>query len=267
MRRKISILMVALLVFTGLTGCGKEKETETKLQGAPENEIITTTAVDQNKTMITVRVEFGAGQRDNLEKSLEEKFPDVDIVLRHDGALSSAYTIKANLEAGVESDLILSRNLPVVSEMADEYLLDISSQDFVDNYYMNAVDSCATQDGQLYYLPGPSDVYGIVYDKTMFEENGWEVPHSYTEFVNLLDTIRTASEADGSNVTPLQVSMMYPDMFQIFFNTYGFEDAYAGSENYKWLLSYQDGEGSMTGHMEQAVSDFKKLFDDGILSL
>jgi ABC-type glycerol-3-phosphate transport system substrate-binding protein len=261
MKKKTGCLLVLLMLLCSLAGCQKQEETIT-LQGAPEDEIITTTPVDQEKTMITVRVEFGAGQIADLEEILEEKFPDVDIVLRHDGSTDSVYTVKANLEAGVECDLILSRRLPVVVDIAGQYLYDLSSESFVDNYYMTAVDSCLDADGKLYYLPGPMDVYGIVYDKTMFEENGWDIPHSYSEFAALLETIRET----GDGVVPLQVSLMYPDMLQILFNTYGFDEALSGRDNYLWLESYQRGEGSMVGHMEAAVDSFKQLVADGVLS-
>jgi ABC-type glycerol-3-phosphate transport system substrate-binding protein len=167
----------------------------------------------------------------------------------------------------VECDLILSRRLPTIADIADQYLYDLSSEEFVDSYYMNAVDSCTDANGKLYYLPGPSDIYGIVYDKTMFEEYGWELPHSYSEFVALLDTIRQDTSEVGEDVVPIQISLMYPDVFQILFNTYGYEDAYSGTENFIWLTEYQKGNGSMVGHMEQAVSDFKGLFRDGILSV
>jgi ABC-type glycerol-3-phosphate transport system substrate-binding protein len=164
-----------------------------------------------------------------------------------------------------------------VEDVAEKYLLDLSAEDFINNYYMTSVDSCSTEDGKVFYLPGPSDIYGIVYDKTMFEENGWKVPKSYSEFVSLIDTIKkanlktTVTDEDGketeTSVVPLQVSMMYPDMFQILFNTYGFDDAYKGVKNYKWLAAYQTGEGSLVGHMEGAVDTFKNLYQDGILSL
>jgi ABC-type glycerol-3-phosphate transport system substrate-binding protein len=261
MRRKILSVMLSLALIMGMAGCGNGTSQAGK-QGAPDDEIITTTAVDQGKTMVTIRVEFGAGQSSNLESVLEQKFPNVDIVLRHDGSTDSLYTLRANLEAGVECDLIMSRRLATISDVASEYLLDLSSESFVDNYYLTAIDSCTDNDTKLYYLPGPMDVYGIVYDKTMFEENGWKVPDSYTGFVSLLNQI----SAEKEGVTPFQVSMMYPDMFQIMFNTYNYESTYAGIDNYKWLSAYQTGQGSMVGHMESAVANFKKLREDGILS-
>lgn len=266
MNKKIVAVAVAVAVMGCTYGCGNSNLP----QGGYDNEIITTTPVDQDKTMITVRVEFGAGQGSELETVLEEKFPNVDIVLRHDGSTSSVYTIKADLEADVECDFIMSRRLPAVSDIADDYLLDLSGQDFVNNYYMNAVDSCATADGKLYYLPGPSDVYGIVYDKTLFDENGWELPHSYSEFVELINTIDNSGlKADDgeTDLKAFQPSIMYPDAFQIFFNTYGYDMAYEGTENYRWLTEYQSGEGSMVGHMEGAVEKFKGLFEDGILAV
>jgi ABC-type glycerol-3-phosphate transport system substrate-binding protein len=245
-----------------MSACGNGSILESNLQGTADNEIITTSAVEQDKTMITVRVEFGAGQQENLEAVLEEEFPNVDIVLQHDGSTDSLYTIAENLKAGVECDLILSRRLPVVEDIASEYLLDLSAEDFVNNYYLNSVDSCADAAGKVYYLPGPSDVYGIVYDKTLFEQNGWFVPGSYSEFVELLNQIKASGIVDR----PFAVSMMYPDVFQIVFNTYSFLDVFSGKDNYLWLADYQTGNGSMIGHMEPAVTKFRKLFDDGILS-
>jgi ABC-type glycerol-3-phosphate transport system substrate-binding protein len=278
-------LLSAALLCTTLAGCSqgtatqqsKEAATEgTGLQGAYEDEILTTTPVDQDKTMITVRMESGIAQAGSLERVLEEKFPNVDIVLVHDGSLNSLYTIRADLEADVACDLLLSRRLDTLGEDAKDYLLDLSSESFVDNYYLTAIDSCLDSEGNLYYLPGPSDFYGIVYDKTMFEENGWQVPHSYSEFVELLNTIRnsgltgTVTEEDGTTrtvpVEPYMNSIMYPDSFQIQFNTYSYNLAFTGADNFRWLMDYQTGNGSMVGHLEPAAERFQQLFTDGVLN-
>jgi ABC-type glycerol-3-phosphate transport system substrate-binding protein len=276
--KKLCVGMVALSIPLSLAGCGETSEDEAvTVQGGYENEILTTKAVDQDKTMITVRIENNVASSDSLEKILENKFPDVDFVLIHDGTINSEYTVRADLVNGTECDLILSRRLNTVDDIASDYLLDLSAEDFVNNYYSSAVDSCANSDGKLYYLPGPADVYGIIYDTVMFEENGWELPHSYSEFVALLDTIREANltvtyvdengDRKTDTVVPIQPTMMYPDMFQIIFNTYGYDEVFRGVDNFKWLTEYQNGEGSLVGHLEPAVYKFKSLFDDGILSL
>jgi hypothetical protein len=279
-RQRFTAGLLSALLTLSMAGCGQASaqgnvSKSGELPGAYENEILTTDAIDANKTVITVRIENGiGGQRSTLEEALEAKFPNVDIVLRHDGAIAS--TLKANLQAGVACDLILSRRLNTLGESAQDYLLDLSAESFVDNYYITAIDSCLDAAGKLYFLPGPSDYYGIVYDKTMFEENGWQVPHSYSEFVELLNTIRAAGltasvkNADGNTETtavePYMLSIMYPDAFQIQFNTYGYEAAFGGMDNYRWLTAYQKGEGSAVGHLESAVDKFKQLFADGIIS-
>jgi ABC-type glycerol-3-phosphate transport system substrate-binding protein len=274
--KRFSIRLLVLLLILSLTGCGAG-QSSSALVGAYDNEIITTTAVDQDKTLITVRVENNVAQTVDLEQVLEQKFPDVDFVLIHDGSLSSEYNIRADLVNGTECDLILSRRLNTIDDIAPDYLLNLSAEKFVDQYFYSAVESCVNSEGEIYYLPGPSDVYGIIYDKTMFDENRWELPHSYSEFVALLDTIRQANltatytddngDVQQATVVPIQPTMMYPDMFQIFFNTYGFDEVLQGSENYLWLSEYVNGNGSMVGHMEPAVEKFKQLFEDGVLSL
>jgi ABC-type glycerol-3-phosphate transport system substrate-binding protein len=275
--KKMFACVLVLLLFVTLAGCGTAGKTTAGLKGAYDNEILTTKAVDQDKTMITIRIENSCAESTDLEAVLEQKFPDVDFVLVHDGSINSEYNIRADLVNGTECDFIFSRRLNNVDDIAADYLLDLSAEPFVNNYYISAVDSCVTSDGGLYYLPGPSNVYGIVYDKTMFDQNGWELPHSYSEFVALLETIEEAAvpvsytDYDGNTVEttvkPIQLSMMYPDMFQIMFNTYGYDSVIRGTDNFKWLSDYQTGNGSMVGHMEPAVEIFEKLFADGILSV
>ena len=145
----------------------------------------------------------------------------------------------------------------------------------VNNYYLTALDTCVLQDGGLYYLPGPSDVYGVIYNKTMFEENGWQVPHSYSEFVDLIHTIDnsglTAVEKfDGEEEVPLRAvrpSLYFSDAFQLLVHSFAYDKVFAGKDNLKWLTDYQHGEGSMVGHMEPYADTVKKLVDDGILRL
>lgn len=145
----------------------------------------------------------------------------------------------------------------------------------VNNYYLTALDTCVLQDGGLYYLPGPSDVYGVIYNKTMFEENGWQVPHSYSEFVELIHTIDNAGltaieNFDGEEEVPLRAvrpSLYFSDAFQLLVHSFAYDKVFAGKDNLKWLTDYQHGEGSMVGHMEPYADTVKKLVDDGILRL
>lgn len=270
----VCCLLVLLLVVGVLGKNGWGNRGQSLPQGAMENEILTMTAVDQNKVMITVHYEYGVPYEE-LEEMIEEKIPEVDLVMVHDGTNGSAYALRQNLLNNAEMDLILSKNLRAVSDLAADCLVDFSSRESVGNYFLTALDSCIDREGRLYCLPGPSDVYGVVYDRTMFCENGWEIPHSYSEFVALIDLINrsglTADEnADGNvrkvQVKALQPSLMYADAFQIVFNTFAYPLVYSGADNQQWLMDYQNGQGSMVGHMEPAAEMLKHLAADGVIS-
>ena len=43
-----------------------------------------------------------------------------------------------------------------------------------------------------YAVPYVANAAGVLYNRTMFEENGWEIPTTWSEFTNLCDTIQAA---------------------------------------------------------------------------
>lgn len=236
---------------------------------------------DKNKEneKIQVKVQYQCGRMNlDLESVLEEKFPDVDIVT--DELVGDPYYIIAKeMEHNIEPDIYLYEGLYNMDDKtAADKLYDLSQEKFTGNFYLSAVSECVNEDGGLYYLPGPVYVYGIVYDKTAFRELGLEVPHSYTEFADLLNEVRAMNlkgiEPDENNpdatvtvdVEPFVPTIKWPDMWTFIFDSYIYDDYLKGVDNALWLDKYQQGDESMTGHMEGAAEKLIKLFDDGILS-
>ena len=262
-KRIISLLLSALLATTILTGCGSESK-ETLKSG-------------DGRVQITVQYLCGRMNLD-LESVLESRFPNVDIVT--DEIVGEPnYVIAKEMEHGMEPDIYLYEGLSTMDDavIADKFY-DLSQEAFTNNFYLTAVSECVNKDGGLYYLPGPVYVYGIVYDKTAFQELGLSVPHSYTEFVELLNEVR-AMELKGTepdendpdakvtvNVEPFVPTVKWPDMWSFLFDTYNYDDYLKGVDNALWLDGYQQGKESMIGHMEGAAEKLVKLFDDGILS-
>ena len=262
-KRIMSLLLSAVLATTILTSCGSEsKETSKSGDGR-----------------IQIKVQYMCGRMNlDLESVLESKFPNVDIVT-DEIVGESGYIIAKEMEHGMEPDIYLYEGLSTMDDavIADKFY-DLSQEAFTNNFYLTAVSECVNKDGGLYYLPGPVYVYGIVYDKTAFQELGLSVPHSYTEFVNLLNEVR-AMELKGTepdendpdakvtvNVEPFVPTVKWPDMWSFLFDTYNYDDYLKGVDNALWLDSFQRGNASMIGHMEGAAEKLVKLFDDGILS-
>lgn len=274
-KKQISCILVTTLLICSLSGYVLLRKKEALPKGAAENDILTVIPVNQDKELVTIHYEYGQINKEQIEQTIEEQFPNIDVVMIHDGATNSVSALRDNLEHGMEQDIILSRVMQQIDDIAPDALLDLSGEEFVNNYYLTALDACVLQDGGLYYLPGPSDVYGVIYNKTMFEENGWQVPHSYSEFVELIHTIDNAGltaieNFDGEEEVPLRAvrpSLYFSDAFQLLVHSFAYDKVFAGKDNLKWLTDYQHGESSMVGHMEPYADTVKKLVDDGILRL
>lgn len=216
---------------------------------------------------------------EEFEETLEALFP-VDIVMDMNQSTNPYLRLQEELIHGMAPDFVLCEFIKrIEDDVKAQYFYDLGAESFVNNYYLSALEACTASNGGLYYLPGPSYVYGIVYDKTAFAELGLSVPTNYAEFVQLIADVKamglTGMEPDPENpgqsvevpVRAFVPTVRWCDMSQIIFNTINYEDAFRGFSNAKWLADYQKGKGTMVGHMEAAAEKYLKLFEDGVLSL
>ena len=52
-------------------------------------------------------------------------------------------------------------------------------------------------DGANYLFPGDYSIQGIIYNKTLFEKNGWKMPHNFKELKELTNhLVVDGDEAD-----------------------------------------------------------------------
>ena len=237
---------------------------------------------EENGSKIQIVFEYQDGHiNSEFESTLESLF-NVDIVmdLNSNSSRNAYLRLKEELTHDMAPDLVLCENIKHIDdEILAEYIYDLGSESFVNNYYLNAIEACTSSDGGLYYIPGPSYVYGIVYDKTVFSELGLSVPTNYSEFKELIHKVdnmgligREPDPDDESKTIEVPVRAFVPtmrwcDMFQIIFNTMNYEDSIRGISNAKWLKDYQNGKESMVGHMEEAAQKYLQMFEDGVLSL
>jgi raffinose/stachyose/melibiose transport system substrate-binding protein len=102
------------------------------------------------------------------------------------------------------------------------YLLDISDQPFVQNYYEAAIQDAGTYDGKVYEVNlGGVSYSGIYYNKDLFEANNVQVPTTWDELVAACETFAAADipcmTAGGKDGWPIFVGAygligsIYPD--------------------------------------------------------
>ncbi|WP_418558135.1 extracellular solute-binding protein [Hominenteromicrobium sp.] len=239
---------LAFLVTAGiLSGCGAAADRTV----CPKNDIVTMSAVDTDKMTITIRAEYNVSN-EGIRRALETKFPDVNFVSVFHCSLETQYELRQSLQGGSAEDLVISPNMKSIADIAPETLLDLSGEAFIEGYTGLALEACQI-DGKLYYLPGPSSVYGIVYDKTLFKENGWKLPGSYDEFIALVKTINAAG------LRAIQPTCKYARQAQLMFTMFDYDQVFGGVENYRWIKDYQSGSESMKNHIEPALARYRDL--------
>ncbi|MDO4479348.1 MAG: extracellular solute-binding protein [Lachnospiraceae bacterium] len=272
MKTRVLGLTLAGLMALSLAGCGGTQAT------AEGDKAAATTTTTGDKVQLVFEYQKDRVSTD-FEEVLESKF-DVDIVMDENQSTDPALRLTNEVTHDMAPDFVLCEYIKRIDEdVLTNYFYNLSTESFVNNYYLNAIQACTASDGNLYYVPGPSYVYGIIYDKTAFAEMGLQVPQNYSEFAALLQQVKDMNltgeepdEADPEKMVTKPVEAFVPtmrwcDMSSLVFNTYNYEDSFRGVANSKWLADYQQGEGSMVGHLEPAAETYLQLFDDGVLSL
>jgi ABC-type glycerol-3-phosphate transport system substrate-binding protein len=136
----------------------------------------------------------------------------------------------------------------------------MSGYKFINNYATSALNEVEI-DGGIYLLPVNMQMTGISYNKTIMEENGWEVPDSFEELKKLApkiedkgyDVMRAAFGLDG-----------YP--FNYFFNI-GNTKYFSTAEGEKWKEDFTLGKVKAEGNKEllKCVKYFDKWVDEGFI--
>lgn len=120
-----------------------------------------------------------------LVQAYMDEHPNVTIEL-----ITTLDTLDADLQAGNIPEIFYSEGYGQLSYYED-YIEDLSDQPWVEMVNEDAL-GAITKDGIVYGYPTTYAGEGIVYNKKMFEEHGWEIPTTLTELKNLCQTIQDA---------------------------------------------------------------------------
>lgn len=134
-------------------------------------------------------------------EEIEERFNSThdDIVLKIESPNEAMTILKTRLIKEDYPDIVgIGGDINYSNFLDAELFMDISDFDGVADIkpsYMQIEKDLEfiPQEG-VYALPYVANCAGILYNKDMFEENGWEIPTTWTEFTDLCETIQSSGQ-------------------------------------------------------------------------
>ena len=189
---------------------------------------------------------------------LEETYPDIGLEqISYTGNSATSYNW-AQMRAGDISDIFTTSQI-LDRDLAAEQLLDLSGYDFINDFPTSTLDQVAI-DGKVYLLPINYAMYGIFYNKTLLEENHWEVPENFQELEALCGKIREAGMVPGVLGTHL-TGNTFSAMFNLAKTSW-----LTTPEGAKWEQGFLAGDATAAGMWEDTVDYARQYMDIGMFA-
>ena len=221
----LSILIISLLIF--LAACGddegsNEDGNEVDAEKTEESESESAADGDEEVTLDIFSWRSGDTEEfDEIIAAFNEEHPNIKINFDPTTAPEYDSALNTQLSTGTASDIFFVRPFALGENIYDSGHLEVITEDDIPN--LSAIDDIqrniysSTETDELYAVPFNFVSYGFLYNKTMFEENGWEEPETWDEFYALLDEIQETGTtplalgtADGWVIDEIVGSGFYP---------------------------------------------------------
>lgn len=201
--KKLFAMLLALVMVASMAACGEKPEAPAPEEKPAETEISKPEAAEPEKEMAD-SITLMASQnwikdvdRELFEKFEEETGVEVKVLLTPDNGYDTLLGTSLSGGSDVVDMFMYYAGSPMRSAGINEIAYDLSAAPWTDRMEDWAVQANTVDDKLYGFSTWGVDYEGICYNKTLFEEKGWEVPTTWDEFLALCDTI----QADG--ITPM----------------------------------------------------------------
>ncbi|MDO4581938.1 MAG: extracellular solute-binding protein [Bacillota bacterium] len=265
MKTRLFICLTCLLLSLALlAGCVSSSEPDLLAEYTQDNEIRSYQKLDPDKITLNITV-AGNVYPEAANARFMELYPNCQIVMDDVACVQYGNSLYKYFANGSDCDLLylsVYSNMSNVYDNLTPYLMDLSLNPVLQNYHQSALGSYEV-DGKVYFLPGPSDMMMIAYNKTMFDAYGWQEPQTYDEFLRLCEQI---TEDTGGEVVPFNPNAKYASYLVPFFMLSSYDRIFSHVSDWQWLNDFMNGNAAFTGHMEPFFTDAQKMMDIGVLS-
>lgn len=257
MKRKsiVSLLLAAAVISTMLGGCaGETSRNESEKEQTDGEE--TTAPEDAEEVTLTVlagQSTTDAGIEDMIDEALAEKYPHITLEWECvDWGNDFQPKMQQYMQSGLP-DIMIGKAQDVATYAPQGVLGEIDST-YLDRG-LDAARENVTIDGKTYGLVYNALYQGVYYNKTMFEENGWEVPETQEELLAIIE------DCKAKGITPFASHMV--DTWSIGNVTMQFAMNDVFNQNPEWGDQFRAGEVSFADSQEmQTAYQYNKLIFD-----
>lgn len=235
----IALVLGGCLCMAALFGCGALPSAA----GSQEHEPL---------TLLTSVMDYH-----EFEMAVKDKYPEINLeFVSYTGENATGYS-QYLLKHGKPTD-IFPISVFGMREEQEKYLIDLSGYKFLNNYRTADINQVSL-DGAVYLVPVGRSVIGLYYNKTLFEENGWERPENLAELKDLTQKIR----AMGLDPVSAQFELPGNGFFDLF--TIAKTGFLSTPDGIQWERDFQDGTATASEGLADAAGILQDLIDCGFL--
>ncbi len=199
-KRLVAMALIGCMAFS-LAACGSSSSSgsssdSTGDTGSAASETASTGTV-QNEEGEEVTLTFMNGSTDELYvewldqvvANFEAENPNIDVEIEKTSVDSYSQTVMTRFAAGDAPDLFSFAENDIDDMVPSGYVMDISDSANVSNYADGMLDDLSS-DGKVYALPISIDFMCVTYNQDVFDEYGIEVPTTWSEFLDVCETLQ-----------------------------------------------------------------------------
>ncbi len=211
MKKAISMMLATAMAATCLAGCGSAASSSAAASSEAASSEATSTATSEASTgektfennelnIAVFEGGYGSEYWDEIIKRFEAAYPGVTVnmqispkirdIIRPQivaGNVPDFISMNDNDSTGLISSMVKEHALMDLSDVFEEGGIDDDTplKDQVIDGLLDSAKCSPYGDGKIYIAPFDASPMGLVYNKTLFEENGWETPVTWDDFFEL----------------------------------------------------------------------------------
>lgn len=225
-KKVIALLLSSVMAVSMLAGCGSQANNQaaadvpaTEEAPAAEEPAAEAPATEEaSGEPVTIKLFSNLPDRKNgqglVEQTVIDEYMDANphVTIEVEALDEEAYKTKFKAYAmdGMPDVVSIWGQPSFLDEVLEAGVLaELNESDYADYQFVSGSLEGFKKDGSLYGLPRNTDIAVFYYNQKMFEDNGWELPTTYEELLELSKTIKAAGTTpvamDGGDGWPMAI--------------------------------------------------------------